>query len=296
METQLLEAFVAVVEAGSFSGAAEKVHLTQPAISKRIALLEEQLNCRLFNRIARTISLTEAGTALLPRARNLLLELAKTRQTIRDLSGAVAGDLRLAISHHIGLHRLPPVLKGFVNRYPDVCLEVEFMDSEVAYDAVRQGRFELAVITLAPQDHPKILATPIWRDPLSLVCAAGHPLTTLPTVGIVDLCAHPAILPGLNTYTGRMIKQVFDHGKKQLNATMATNYLETIKMMVSVGLGWSMLPATMLDHTLVALPCADLVVERQLGFIQHREKTLSNAARAFISLLQAHSDRPTELS
>lgn len=292
METQLLEAFVAVVDAGSFSGAAEKIHLTQPAISKRIALLEEQLNCRLFNRIARTISLTEAGAALLPRAQNLLLELAATRQIIRDLSGTVAGDLRLAISHHIGLHRIPPVLKGFVNRHPEVSLEVDFMDSEVAYEAVRQGRFELAVITLAPQDHPKILATPIWRDPLNLVCAPGHPLTTLKAVAIGDLCAHPAILPGLNTYTGRMIKQFFDHKKKQLNATMATNYLETIKMMVSVGLGWSMLPVTMLDQTLVSLRCADLFVERQLGFIQHREKTLSNAARAFISLLQAHSDRP----
>lgn len=291
METQLLEAFVAVVEAGSFSEAAEKIHLTQPAVSKRIALLEDQLNCKLFDRIGRNINLTEAGTALLPRARHLLQELLDTKQHIQDLSGKVSGHLRLAISHHIGLHRLPPVLKAFNAAHSDVALAIDFMDSEVAYEAVRQGHFELAVITLAPIDHPRILATPIWRDPLSLVAANDHPLTKLGKLNINQLCTHPAILPDLNTYTGKMIKQFFDHNGKVLKATMATNYLETIKMMVSVGLGWSMLPATMLDQSVSALDCTQLQLERQLGLIHHRDKTLSNAAQAFIRLLKVDSDR-----
>lgn len=290
METQLLEAFVAVVETGSFSEAAEQIHLTQPAVSKRIALLEEQLDCRLFDRISRTINLTEAGAALLPRARSLLQDLHATRQHIRDLSGTVSGNLRLAISHHIGLHRLPPVLKAFANAHADVTLEIDFMDSEVAYEAVRQGHFELAVITLAPEDHPKILATPIWTDPLRLVSAPDHPLTGIAKLTVAKLSAYPAILPGLNTYTGRMIKQFFEQSGKQLNATMATNYLETIKMMVAVGLGWSMLPATMLDTGIVALDCRQLSIERQLGLIHHRDKTLSNASGAFIKLLKAHGD------
>jgi DNA-binding transcriptional LysR family regulator len=290
METQLLEAFVAVVEAGSFSEAAEQIHLTQPAVSKRIALLEEQLNCRLFDRISRTVNLTEAGMALLPRAQNLLQELLDTKQHIQDLSGAVSGNLRLAISHHIGLHRLPPVLKAFNAAHADVALEIDFMDSEVAYEAVRQGHFELAIITLAPEDHPKILATPVWRDPLRLVAAPDHPLTSIDKLTVGKLCTHTAILPGLNTYTGKMIKQFFERSGKQLNATMATNYLETIKMMVSVGLGWSMLPATMLDQTITQLDCSKLSIERQLGLIHHRDKTLSNAARAFITLLKANSD------
>ena len=291
METQLLEAFVAVVEAGSFSHAAEKIYLTQPAVSKRIALLEDQLSCRLFDRIGRNVNLTEAGAALLPRAQKLLQELIDTRQHIRDLSGAVSGNLRLAISHHIGLHRLPPVLKAFARDHADVSMEIDFMDSEVAYEAIRQGHFELAVITLAPEDHPKINTTPIWRDPLLLVSAPSHPLTKIDQLNINKLCTYPAILPGLNTYTGKMIKQFFDHSDKQLNATMATNYLETIKMMVSVGLGWSMLPTTMLDKSLVSLDCNKLNIERHLGLIHHRDKTLSNAARAFISLLQAHGDQ-----
>ena len=291
METQLLEAFVAVVEAGSFSEAAEQIHLTQPAVSKRIALLEEQLDCRLFDRISRTVNLTEAGMALLPRAQGLLQQLLETKQHIQDLSGSVSGKLRLAISHHIGLHRLPPVLKAFNAAHANVALEIDFMDSEIAYEAIRQGHFELAIITLAPEDHPKILASPIWTDPLRLVAAPDHPLTAIEKVTVGELCSHAAILPGLNTYTGKMIKQFFEQSGKQLNATMATNYLETLKMMVSVGLGWSMLPATMIDQSITALDCRQLSIERQLGLIHHRDKTLSNAAKAFIALLKANSDQ-----
>ncbi|MBL4781867.1 MAG: LysR family transcriptional regulator [Porticoccaceae bacterium] len=289
MDTQLLEAFIAVVESGSFSHAAERVHLTQPAVSKRIAQLEQQLDCRLFDRIARNVSLTEAGTALLPRARNILLSVEETRQSIRDLSGTVAGNLRLAISHHIGLHRLPPVLKDFTTRHPKVRVDIDFMESETAYEAVRQGRFEIAVITLAPEQHPSLQAFPLWRDHLQLVVAPDHPLTQVAGLDVARLSNYPAILPDLSTYTGRKIKQFFDQGEHQLSTSIATNYLETIKMMVSVGLGWSMLPAIMIDDSLRQLRCQGLALERTLGYIHHQNRSLSNAAEAFIQLLRNNS-------
>ncbi len=285
MDTQLLEAFLSVAETGSFSGAADKMHLTQPAISKRIAQLESDLGNRLFDRISRTVNLTEAGQALLPRAESILRLIQETRQAIQDLSGQIAGDLRLAISHHIGLHRLPPVLKTFASEHPGVAVNVDFMDSEVAYDAILHGKFEVAVITLAPDDHPGILATTIWEDPLIPVVAGDHPLAQFPVTSLGEFCRYSAILPGSNTYTGRMILKLFEQEGLALNASMATNYLETIKMMVSVGLGWSMLPETMIDDNLARVQCAGLKLSRSLGFIHHREKTLSNAARAFIDLL-----------
>ena len=292
MDTQLLEAFIAVAETGSFSGAAERVHITQPAISKRIAQLEDHLGCRLFDRISRTSYLTEAGRALLPRAERILVELRETRQAIRDLSGHISGSLRLAISHHIGLHRLPPVLRQFVSTNPGVNLEIEFMDSEIAYEGVLHGRFEIGVITLAPEEHPRILSQVIWPDPLVLMAADDHPLARLPRVDIQTLQHYPAILPGLETYTGRMIKQLFADNGLALNATMATNYLETIKMLMSVGLGWSMLPQSMEDEGIATLNCNQLSLTRTLGYIHHRDKTLSNAGQAFIDLLGSYRQSP----
>ncbi|WP_461518133.1 LysR family transcriptional regulator [Porticoccus sp.] len=285
MDTQLLEAFIAVAESGSFSVAAERIHVTQPAVSKRIAQLEDILECRLFDRIARSVTLTEAGEALMPRAHQILQAFADTRQAIHDLSGEISGRLRLAISHHIGLHRLPPILKQFAQQHPSVTIDVDFMDSEKAYEGILHGHFEVAVITLAPQPHPKIEARIIWPDPLVFMVADDHPLTKEQRPSLQTLCNHPAILPGLGTYTGRMARAVFEEQRVPLPATMATNYLETIKMMVSIGLGWSLLPESMLESGLQAIDIPDVHIERQLGYIHHREKSLSNAARAFIQLL-----------
>jgi len=292
MDTQLLEAFIAAAKAGSFSDAAEKIHLTQPAVSKRIALLEQQLDCRLFDRIARSVTLTEAGEALLPRANHILREIADTTQAINDLSGDISGRLRLAISHHIGLHRLPPILKQFAQSYPEVTIDVDFMDSEKAYEGILQGRFEVAAITLAPEAHPKIEAKTIWPDPLVFMVSEDHPFLsknktlkeTNPTLD--DLRDHPAILPGLGTYTGRMTRALFEQQNVPLPPTMTTNYLETIKMMVSIGLGWSLLPESMLEPGIRTIEIPGIHIQRELGYIHHREKSLSNAAKAFIHLLQ----------
>ena len=168
MDLQNLRAFLLVAETGSFSLAADKLHLTQPAVSKRIALLEGQLGADLFDRIGRNISLTEAGTALLPHARAVQRELEAARQSVRDLSGAVAGQLRLATSHHIGLHRLPPVLSEFSRGYSAVQIDIDFMDSEQAYELIMQGKAELAVVTLAPVREASLVTLPIWPDPLDL--------------------------------------------------------------------------------------------------------------------------------
>ncbi|MDM3871660.1 LysR family transcriptional regulator [Porticoccus sp. W117] len=286
MDTSLLEAFVVVAEAESFSVAADRLHLTQSAVSKRIALLEQQLDCRLFDRIARTVSLTSSGRELLPRARSILGELQATRQAIADLSGSVSGTLRLAISHHIGLRRLPKVLKRFTREFPDVSIDMAFMDSESAYDNILHGHFELAIITLSPKPHPKVIAQSIWPDELAFVVAPDHPLTETP-FAVEQLQNYPAILPELNTHTSQIVTELFAAQHLKLNTTMTTNYLETIKGMVAIGMGWSLLPLSMLDNTVTALPANDLKLERQLGYIHHKEKTLSNAARALIEMLRA---------
>ena len=96
----------------------------------------------------------------------------------------------------------------------------------------------------------------------------------------------PAILPGLGTYTGRMTRALFEEQNVPLPPTMTTNYLETIKMMVSIGLGWSLLPESMLEPGIRAIEIPGIHIQRELGYIHHREKSLSNAAKAFIDLLQ----------
>jgi DNA-binding transcriptional LysR family regulator len=284
LDNQNLKAFITVAEMGSFSEAADRLYLTQSAISKRIALLEQQIGKRLFDRIARQVSLTEAGNELLPRARRILQEYENALQAINDLSGEASGTLRLAISHHLGLHRLPPILKQFAQQYPNVTLDIEFMDSEKAYEQVLHGDSEVAVITLAREAHQKINSKVIWNDPLRFICAQDHPLAQIKQPELKDLADYPIILPGINTYTGQIIQNLFQKEGIPLKAPMSTNYLETISTMVEIGLGWSVLPETLV-RDLHVMPFEQISIERELGYIHHTKRSLSNAAVAFLSLL-----------
>lgn len=287
MDLASLNAFIAIAEMGSFSLAADRLHLTQPAVSKRLATLETQLNVRLFDRLGREIGLTEAGRALLPRAYQILNVLDDTRRALTNLNGNVSGRLSLATSHHIGLHRLPPLLRTFTRRYPDVNLDIRFLDSEIAYEDVLHGRAELAVITLAPQTAAPVRAVNVWDDPLDFVVAPEHPLAQKSEISLSDIAGYPAVFPGGNTFTHHIAHRLFEREGLTPNITMSTNYMETIKMMVSIGIAWSVLPRTMLDEQVVRLPLPGIQLSRQLGYITHTERTLSNAAKAFMALLDA---------
>ncbi len=285
MDIAALKAFIAVADSGSFSLAAEQLFLTQPAISKRVSALENELEARLFDRIGRGVSLTEAGQALLPRARNILLDLEDSVRALSNLSGEVHGTLRFGTSHHIGLHRLPPVLKGFVQAYPDVRLDIRFMDSEEACLAVEHGELELAIVTLPPSPAEALRTEIVWNDPLAIVVAHDHPLADIRHPSLQDLASHPVILPATGTYTRQIAEAAFREVDLRLDIALSTNYLETIHMLVSVGIGWSLLPVTMQDDQTQVLSVSALSLSRSLGVVYHRDRTLSNAANALTRML-----------
>ena len=286
MDTQHLQAFVAIAESGSFSGAADKLHLTQPAISKRIALLEDQVKSPLFDRIGRQIALTQAGQVLLPKAKLILNEVEAASQAIADLQGDVKGKLSIATSHHIGLHYLPPYLRQYSRDYPGVKLDLHFLDSEFAYQEVIHGRFDLAVVTLPQEPDTRLLTLQIWQDELQFVAAPSHPLASKPRLTLKDLSNHPAIMPDTNTYTTRLIKTLFDQAGFNLDITLVTNHLDAIKMMLSIGLGWGVLPKRLIDTQLQHLNVNQPTIRRPLGVIHHAQRSLGKAANALLQLLK----------
>jgi len=285
-----LRAFLAVADCGSFSRAAERLHISQPAVSKRVQALEQQLDRPLFDRVGRRIYLTAAGKLLRPRAEALLAELADTERELKNLSEAVAGRLPLATSHHVGLHRLAPALRAFTQRHPQARLDIRFEDSEAAHELVRQGRTELAVVTLDPRGTPDLDCRPVWLDPLCFVIAAEHPLALGRPVRLRELVDEPVILPGENTFTGRIVVELFAAQGLALTPALATNYLETIGMLVGAGLGWSVLPRSMVTGQLAVLSTDAPPLQRVLGMVTNPRRTLSNAALAFQSVLGEYAD------
>ncbi len=285
MDATLLSAFIEVAEAGSFSRAATRLHLSQPAVSKRIAALEAQSGATLFDRIGRAIRLTEAGRTLLPYARRSLAEIEDAGRALSRLAGSVSGRLSIGTSHHIGLHRLPAVLRDFTQRYPDVDLDLHFMDSEEACHAVEQGKLELGVVTLPLEPIARLEQKLIWPDPMAFVVAADHPLAGRRRLKLADIARYPALLPDEKTYTHRIVQAALRQHGVSPRVRLATNYLETLKMLVGIGLGWSVLPLSMLDASLRPLHVPALKLRRELGWVRHRERTLSGPARALLGLL-----------
>lgn len=286
-----LQAFLAVAESGSFSRAAERLHLTQPAVSKRVQALEGALKCRLFDRVGRRIYLTDAGRVLRPRAEALLRNLEDTQRELRDLDRRVAGELGLTTSHHVGLHRLAPALRTFTRRYPEVQLDIRFEDSEAAHDLVRQAETEIAVVTLNPSGDPQLTSHLLWDDPLVFVVSEEHELAGRGPLSLAGLADAQPVLPGQSTYTGRIVLAAFANAGLSLRPNLATNYLETIAMLVSIGLGWSVLPRSMVKPPLVVLETDAPPLKRSLGYVTNPRRTLSNAARAFQEVLLGYADR-----
>ncbi|PVY78248.1 LysR family transcriptional regulator [Tamilnaduibacter salinus] len=285
MDTQLLKAFVTVVDQGSFSEAAETLHLTQPAVSKRLATLEQQLGGPLIERGARQLRLTDAGTRLLPHARRILDELHNARLSLTDPGSEVAGPLPLIASHHIGLHHLPAWLRRLNREHPAVNVALQFMDSESGYGQMRRRTAELAFVTLNDSMDRTFEVHASWLDPMAFVCSPDHPLAQMVAPGLTELARYDALLPEAGTATYRTISRLFLEADLTLRPQMPTNYLETIKVMTGVGLGWSVLPQRMVDHSLKTMPIPHPVT-RRLGAVGLRGRILSPAAHALLAIVE----------
>jgi DNA-binding transcriptional LysR family regulator len=302
MDSTALLTFLTVAQLGSFTEAAEKLYLSQSAVSKRVAALEHELNSRLLDRIGKQVILTEAGKVLAARARSLLTEIEDTRRQIQNLSHTIAGRLSVGTSHHIGLRRLPKVLQNYTAQFPSVELDLQFMNSEQVCDAVKSGDLELGVITLPLQPMEHLTLQPIWDDALEFVIGPTHPLvksgkTHLLKGNVVQcqlkaLAEFGAILPSRGTFTREIVDDVFFRQKLMFQTKMQTNYLETIKMLVGVGLGWSVLPRKMLvEDELFIVQVPNLAISRKLGAVWHSSRTLSNAAKQLLAQLEQQTDR-----
>lgn len=287
IDTQQLQAFISVAQLGSFTKAAEALHITQPAISKRILMLERAFGMPLFDRMQKSVLLTEAGRQLLPRAQSLLDQTQDLLRFALTLQEGIHGRLNLACSHHIGLHRLPPYLRAFRAAHEQVDLQLHFDDSERAMKGVLTGDYDLAIVTVPDQVDEHLHSQILWRDPLHIVAPLDHGLVDAGPLHFDALVNWPAVLPEPDTHTYQILAHAFSQAPVDLDIAMHNNSLEMVKMLVQSGFGWSILPASMVDPSIAILPMRD-ALSRNLGVVMHRQRSNSNAAKAFIQHLASY--------
>lgn len=279
------DAFIKVMETGSISLASEKLFVTQPAITKRIHNLEHFLGIDLFEPVGRGVQPTQAAYLVLPRIKQWLAELEDIQRSASQAQQHVQGKLKIGTSHHIGLHHLPGYLRQFAQTYPQVELDVQFVDSEQAHQLVMAGDIELAFLTLPPQLDRRLSYHPLWHDPLRFVVASFHPLATRKQLTLADLIGYPSLLPAAHTYTSQITLAAFSAQQLKPYASMSNNPLESIRLLVSVGLGWSVLPYTLINDDLTVLEL-EVELSRKLGMVWHPERTQSKALKTLIQMIQ----------
>lgn len=283
MNLNTVEAFIKVMETQSISQAAHQLFITQPAVTKRIQSLEHYFDTKLFISVGRGIQPTHTAYELLPLLKNWLNHLKDIENGLSHQRPDVQGKLKIGTSHHIGLHHLPSYLKQYVQQYSQVQLDVRFVDSEQAHEYVLSGDLELAFLTLPPTLDENLHYQPLWQDDLLFVVAPFHPLAQQANIQLSHLMDYPSLLPALHTYTTQITLDAFAKQQLKPKVSMSNNPLESIRMLVSIGLGWSVLPKTLLNHDLVALNI-DIQLKRQLGMVWHPERIQSRAMQSLIQM------------
>ncbi|MGM0517175.1 MAG: LysR family transcriptional regulator [Pseudomonadota bacterium] len=286
LDTQQLLTFLAVAESGSFSGAAARLHVSQPAISKRVALLEQRLGLPLFDRLGQRVVLTYQGERLLPAIRAMQRSLDDIVTVAASGSEAGAGRLSLALSHYCGLHLLPAALERFSARFPDVLLDLSFHDSERAIEAVRNGEAALAYATLPPRVADGVVTHPLQEETMVPMIARRH----RDAAPDDDVLRHgrrlPLILPARATSTRAAIDRWLDDCRLSPPATIEINQLDSIAVLAATGVGWALLPETFLRQDLVPLACpACSPPVRRLGRIEPFGRAANPLAEAFMAVV-----------
>ncbi len=281
--------FKAVSETGSISRAAAELLITQPAVSKQIKALENELGEKLFDRIGKKVFLTHAGEMLYTHVEKILRTVDEAKTAVRDISAECSGELIIGVSDHISIHRLPDVLKSYITAFPRVDLKLRCHRSETILEMTGKNHVDLGVITL-PKDAQNMVMIKIWKDPMTLVFVKGHPLESLQTVKLKDAVNYGMILNESDTETRRAIDNAFSLRKLRPNVTMEVAYIETIKGLVKTGLGISILPDKAVESEVKSgelgkAKIADADISRDLGVVYLKDKFLSRPATEFLKIL-----------
>ncbi len=279
----------AVVGHGSFSRAAETLHLSQPAVSLHIRQLEDRAGHRLLERVGKRAFPTKAGEVLLEHAARALGELEAARQALERLRGVVAGRIRVGTGATASTYLLPPMLRRLQSRYPSLDLVVVTGNSAEIVAAVAANHLDLGIVTL-PVSARSLAVSPLCIDPLVAIAAPGHAWRKRQVVMAPDLARHPLILYERGGTIRRVIDEWFRRARVMPRVAMELGNGEAIKKLVEAGLGLSItssmsIKAEARSGALMAMPL-EPTLSRRLGIVSRRDKPDSPALRVLLAGIQ----------
>ena len=291
LDSRQLRAFSILARTGSFTATAQELHLSQSAISHSMKGLEQEIGCRLLDRMGKTVVLTQAGEQLLVHAQKILAEMESARSGLGYLGKWGSSRLRIGASTTACQHVLPAVLREFKESFPACAISIEPGDTPEMIDALRQHRIDLAV-NLEPRREEPLAFRPLFTDDLRFVLSPLHPWARAGRVARDEIPGQHYILYGKGSYTFGMIEAYFRQEQIVLHSLLDLGNMEAIKELVKLGLGVSILAPWIArkeleEKSLVALPLGKRKLKRRWGVLHWRARRLSLAEETFIGLCES---------
>lgn len=241
MEVHQLRYFVAAAEMQNLSRAAERCHVAQPSLSQQLFRLEDHLGVRLFDRLGRGVALTDAGRALLPRARRILLEIDDTQSNLRREAADAPRSLVVGAIPTIAPYLLPPALKTLRTIFPDCQLSVREALTETLVEAVEHNQIDCALMSTPIESHLLDLQI-LGEEELLIAVSASHPLASQSHTSLAELRGQPAVTLEEMHCLGRQIEGFCSSRHLARTVVCQSTQLQTIVELVSLGAGYSIVP------------------------------------------------------
>lgn len=286
-----IQAFVVIAELGGFNKAAEHLHVTQTALTRRIQKLESYLGLKLLDRTTRYVELTAVGREFLPQARAIVNEMTAAVGRLKDMSKHSRGSFTLACVPSMAAYILPALIREYAVSCPRNRIRLLDATSYEVRDAVLNSQAELG-IGIHGERHPDLVETHLFDDPLMFFCRENHPLSGMKSVTWSDMSGADLII--VSNLTATRVFMDYQLAKRgiSLSGAYEVQHHATAISLVAAGVGCAILPASTYKEGdrpgVRRIPLVSPVVKRKVILVKKRNSTLSPAAEAFHDVIMAN--------
>ncbi|GAB2579000.1 LysR family transcriptional regulator [Nitrincola alkalisediminis] len=288
IEFKDLAIFIRIADSGNFHEAAQFVHLSQPALSRRMQRLESLLGTALFERTTRKTWLTPAGREFLPKARRMLEDFELSVLGIKDMASHQKGKVTIACIPTAAFYFLPTVISNFNQKYPGIRIKILDVSANEGLECVIRGDADFG-INMAIAQYPEVSFTPLLDDPFVLCLRRDHPLSEKKTILWKDLEPYKLITVSKDSGNRILLNTALVERNVQLNGFYEVQHLSTSLGLVEMGLGIAVVPRLALpvneSNMLTFRYITDLPLKRVIGVVKRTSTSVAPSADLFINML-----------
>ncbi|MGA2016298.1 MAG: LysR substrate-binding domain-containing protein [Opitutaceae bacterium] len=294
MELSQLRYVVAIADTGNFTRAAARSNVAQPSLSQQIINLERELGHKLFHRMGRKAVLTEAGLVFLERARRILFEVEGAAKQLED-HPSMERKITVGATPTLAPFLFPRLITLCRKRFPNLQVNIREDFKTTLLREMLEGELDLAIVT-RPVSDANIKVEDLWKEPLMLVVAKGHPLASKERVIAADLADETFILLGSSSSLALQVRRFCGEHNFEPRLGSRCAQIATVKSLVGIGAGISILPRVARSpddaQSLVYVTLADAEPIREIVVLRHMQRYQTRGAEQFLSLVREESAEP----